>query len=84
MEDAIDAVECALQNVGLQDVAADIIDLHSGITQRCGKVLFAPSDEVVVDDDFLDFGTRQLLDRVGADEAGTADDDNFLAAKFHI
>ena len=43
-----------------------------------------PAHEIVVDDDLTDVLARQEVDRVRADQAGTADDDQPLTSNVHV
>ena len=69
MEDAVGAVERRLQDVGLEDVAADVEDPHARILERVGQVLGAAADEIVVDDD-LAARPRAAADRPCASRSG--------------
>ena len=83
MEYTIRPVERALEYVGLQDVAADIVDLHARVGERIGEVRLPPAYEIVVNDNLADIGSRELIDRMRADQAGPADDDDFLVREVH-
>ena len=71
MEHTIHALHCRVQNVAVQDIAADRENLDARVLERIGQVFFSPPREVVKDTDLSYIFLNQLVDRVGADKAGT-------------
>ena len=67
----------------MADVAADVVDLDPRIGQRVGNVLRRAPHEIVVDHDLADILTGQQIHGMRADQAGAADDHEFLAANVH-
>ena len=72
-----------LKDVGLSDVAAWLVDLHSWIPQGTRKVLVGAAYEVVVDHDFPAVLFDQQVDCVGANQSGATDHDNLFSFQIH-
>ena len=79
MEDDVDAVRQAADEVTVADVALD--ELDGAVGARPIEVLAAAADEVVEHHDLLGAADHQLVDDVGADGAtATGDEDPAQAA----
>ncbi len=83
MEYAIGAVQRAFQDIGLEDVAADIVDPGTGIAQRVCQIFMPPTGEIVVNDDFADVFAQQSIDCVRADKPAATNDNKTLAVNVH-
>src|SRR6266850_1195241 len=83
MKDAIGSFEGRFENVCLHDVATHVEDFHSGILERVGQILDPTAHEIVVDQNFFDIFCQQVVGGVGADEAGTTDQNKFLTSQIH-
>src|SRR5262245_20181265 len=84
MEHTIGSRKRALQYIRLQNIATNLVDLDAGVAQRPHQIVMATSRKVVVDDDLANVGLNQVVDGVGADQARTTDDHNFLSFEFHL
>src|SRR6185503_4999344 len=84
MEDAVGAVQRSLEDIGLQNVTADVEDAHPRIAESCLQILLPAADEIVVDEDLPDVLAKQSIGRVRADQTGAADEDQLASLKSHI
>src|SRR5262249_20427786 len=77
----IDAVGCLLKGVEVGDRALDELDPR--VLGGVGNVVLLATDEVVEDADLGRALGQELVDDVGADEPGPADDENLAAFELH-
>ena len=84
VEDAVGAIERRLQDVGLENITAHVEDLDALVLERLGQIFLPTANEIVVDENFGDLASCQLIDGVRADEASAADDDDFLIIELHV
>ena len=84
VEDSVGAVERALQNVRLENIAADVANPDAPVAQRAVEVGLPAAHEIVIDQDLPDIGLDQLVHGMRADQAGAADDDDFLVVEMHV
>src|SRR5215472_2837987 len=84
MKHAVGTVERRVEDVGLTNVPAHLIDFYARVARRAVKVLTRASHEIVVDHDFSDVLLGQLVDSMRADQPGTSDYDQSLPTDVHL
>jgi len=83
VKDAVGASQRRIENVGLADVAADLVDPDTAVAQRLRQVLGRAAHEIIVNNDLADILAGQEVDGMRADQTGAADHNHSLAANIH-
>jgi len=65
---AVDIFHGGIENIRLQDIAADFKQPAAGVLEGLFDILMCPASEIIVNYDFFNIFLQQLLDHVGADQ----------------
>ncbi len=84
MEYRIGSAERRVENICLRYITAGFEDLYSRIPQSTGKITSRSSDKIIKNYNFGNVLLRELVDTVGADQAGPANHNNALTLDIHV
>lgn len=84
MDDAVYASHRVIEEVDVPYIPPMLVQRAARVIEQRIEVLLLPSGEVVVDADFRDRLSEQLLDDMAPDEPGPTDDQDASAVKFHV
>ena len=83
VEDAVGLLERCVENVGALDVAAELEDRDPVVLECPVETFCAPTREVVVYHHLANVLPEKSVDRVGADQSRSSDDDEPLPLEIH-
>src|SRR5262249_39676404 len=80
VKNAVGTVQRAVEDVGLADIAAGVIDSNTRILQRASQVCPRAAYEIIVDGNLADVLANQQVKGVRADQASASDNDELLTS----
>ena len=83
VENAVGVLESCVEDVRAVDVAPELEDRDPVVVERLVETFGAPTREVVVYDHLADVLPEKSVDRVGADQSRSSDDDQLFPLEIH-